>query len=80
MKQEDKELIKKIKREIQRLPIDGRLLVVTVAGGSVYLRGRARVMRYAKRDNDIKALRTKLLNAVRRIKGVKQITDQVQWR
>ena len=80
MKKEDKERIKLIKRAIMRLPVDTRRLIITTVGGTVYLRGRLTLMRTAPRGTDVHQVKQQLVNAVRRVKGVRQIMDQIQVR
>jgi osmotically-inducible protein OsmY len=80
MRQEDKETIKAIQRQVMRLPVDGRKVIITVVGGSVYLRGRIILMRTAPKGTDINDCKTKLITAVRRLPGVKQVTDQLSTR
>jgi osmotically-inducible protein OsmY len=80
MRQEDKDIIRAIQRQVTRLPVDGRRIVISVMGGSVYLRGRIILMRTALKGTDINDCKTKLITAIHRIPGVKQVTDQLGTR
>ena len=80
MRQEDKDTIKAIQRLVTRLPVDGRRLIVSSIGGSVYLRGRIILMRTAPKGTDINAVKAKLITGIRRLPGVKQVTDQTSTR